>query len=88
MDEILDDSTSNGDMTRGNVGNTRKRGLSYAPERTTNEIVSDSTFNGNGNETSGENVIVTNSGPRSNVESSQNQSLTAGRKQLTVVNGL
>ena len=88
MDEILDDSTSNGDMTRGNVGNTRKGGLSYAPERTTDEIVIDSTFNGNGNETSGENVIVTNSGPQSNVESSQIQSLTAGRKQLTVVNGM
>ncbi|PWA49979.1 hypothetical protein CTI12_AA470010 [Artemisia annua] len=87
MDEILDDSTFNGDMTRGNGVNTRKGGLSYAPQATTDEIVSDSTFNGNGNETSGENVIVTNSGPRSNVESSQNQSLTTGRKQVTIVNG-
>ncbi|PWA57863.1 hypothetical protein CTI12_AA405410 [Artemisia annua] len=72
MDEILNDSTSNGDMTRGNGVNTRKGGLSYAPQATTDEIVSDSTFNGNCNETSGENVIVTNSSPRSNVESSQN----------------
>ncbi|PWA96724.1 hypothetical protein CTI12_AA036810 [Artemisia annua] len=88
MDEILDDSTSNGDVTRGNGGNIRKGGLSYAPQRTADEIVSDSTFNGNGNERSaGRKQIGTNSGPRSNVESSQNESLTAVRKQLTVVNG-
>ncbi|GKB24311.1 hypothetical protein Tco_0863712, partial [Tanacetum coccineum] len=98
-DESLTDPTSNGDMPRGRGGITRRVGLSYAPNRITNEIlddltsngdeiVSDSTSNGNGNETSHENVVVTNLGSRSTIESSQNLSLTeGGRKQLSVVNG-
>ncbi|PWA66245.1 hypothetical protein CTI12_AA321330 [Artemisia annua] len=85
--EVLDDSTSNGGMPTGRGGITRKGGLSYAPQGTGDQIVSDSTSNGNGNETSRENVIVTNSGSPSTIESSQNPSLTEGRKQLSVVNG-
>ncbi|GJU75859.1 hypothetical protein Tco_1272929 [Tanacetum coccineum] len=69
-------------------GNTRKEGLLNAPQGTRDEIVSDSTSNGNGNETSCKNVVVTNSGSRSTIESSHNLSLTeGGRKQLSFVNG-
>ncbi|GJR98565.1 retrovirus-related pol polyprotein from transposon TNT 1-94 [Tanacetum coccineum] len=85
--KILDDSTSNGDMPRGRGGNTRKRGLSYAPQGTGDAIVSDSTSNGIGNETSRENVVVTNSISRSTIESSQNLLLTKGRKKLSIMNG-
>ncbi|GJR32754.1 hypothetical protein Tco_1108986 [Tanacetum coccineum] len=62
---------------------TRKGGLSYAPQGIGDEIVTDSTSNGNGNGTSRKNVVVTNSGPRSTSESSQNLSLTEGKKQLS-----
>ncbi|GKA80638.1 PDR ABC-type transporter family protein [Tanacetum coccineum] len=94
-DESLTDPTSNGDMPRGSGGITRRLGLSYAPHGTTNvilddltsngdEIVTDSTSNGNGNGTSRENVVVTNSVSRSTIKSSQNLSLTEGRKELSV----
>ncbi|GJY98587.1 PDR ABC-type transporter family protein [Tanacetum coccineum] len=96
--ESLTDPTSNGDMPRGSGGITRRVGLSYAPHGTTNEIldyltsngdeiVTDSTSNGNGNGTSRENVVVTNSVSRSTIESSQNLSLTEGRKELSVGDG-
>ena len=80
------DPTLNGAMPRGRGGITKRVGVSHAPQGTMDEILDDSTSNGN--ETFGEDVSVTNSGPRLIVECSQNQSLIAGRKQLTVVNGL
>ncbi|GJZ72155.1 PDR ABC-type transporter family protein [Tanacetum coccineum] len=95
--EVVDADMARGRGRRGGI--TRRELLSYAHPRITDEsltdptsngdeIVSDSTSNGNGNETSHENVVVTNLGSRSTIESSQNLSLTeGGRKQLSVVNG-